>query len=158
MDEGPRRAWVRYPQPNARGSGFWVGLVAFLVPGIVVLVALVASETWFGSESAHVWIASAVMILVGALLVRRGIHKGRHAAYLRSDGVALDARIVHADRTGVEVGDVPVFRLVLEVAGPNGKYTATVDEVLPPERVSSAIGSTVRVRAHPNHERDVLIE
>ncbi len=158
MDEASRRAWVRYPQPHARGSGFWVGLLAFLLPGIAIILFLVASRTRFDSDSADTWIAAGVMIPVGALLVRRGIRKGRHAAYLRLRGIPLEARIVDADRTGVEIGDIPVFRLVLEVSGPRGTYTAMVDEVLPPERVSAAIGSLVRVRAHPDQQDDVLIE
>ena len=94
--------------------------------------------------------------LIGFPLLLHAIRKGRNAAFVLKYGIERLATVTNASRTGIEVHRLPLFHLTLEVDD-NGTYIASVDEVLAPEDVSAAIGSTVRVLVHPDDRTQVVI-
>jgi hypothetical protein len=103
------------------------------------------------------WCMAIVLTLIGFPLLLRGIRKGRNAAFLLKHGIERLATVTKASRTGQEIGLLPLFHLTLEVDDDSGTYIASVDEVLAPEDVSVAIGSTVRVLVHPDDRTQVVI-
>ncbi|MCA9642298.1 MAG: hypothetical protein KC492_16465, partial [Myxococcales bacterium] len=104
------------------------------------------------------WVSMIAFVVVGLLLVRRGLRKGNHAKWLRANGEVCSAAVIDAQRTGAEVGDIPLFSLTLEVEGATGKYKASVIALLPPETVALAVGSRVRVLVSPRDPKDVWLD
>ena len=152
----PPRRWTRSPQPSARGAGFNVGLIFGLI-GLALAVRLLVPGGFEDDEIGTAWLYVGGVFVVAIPLVVRGVRLGRHAAFLREHGLELVGRVTDANRTGIEIGDIPLFRLTLEIDGPSGPYTTTCDEVLPPEDVAAAIGSEVRVRANPSDPKEVIL-
>jgi hypothetical protein len=97
-------------------------------------------------------------LLVGILLVIGARSKAKHAAWLRTNGIPLTARIIHAERTGASTNDVPVYQFALQVAGPRGPYAATFDKLAPEHQVAMLIGEEVWVRANPANLQEVIPE
>ena len=97
-------------------------------------------------------------LVVGVGLVLGARAKGKRAAWLRTNGLSLTARIVNAQMTGTRINDVPVYRFVLQVMGPHGPYEASFTKLTPEHQVAMAMGREVRVRADPNKLQDVLLE
>lgn len=104
------------------------------------------------------WLSMIAFAVIGVLLVRRGLRKGSHAKWLRANGIPRSAEVIDAERTGAEIGDIPLFSLILQVETPTGKYRTSVVELLPPEKVELAIGSRVRVLVSPRDPKDVWLD
>jgi hypothetical protein len=99
-----------------------------------------------------------LLIVIGIVVIGRARAKAKRAAWLRTHGLALTARIVGAERTGTEINDVPVYRFVLQVAGPHGPYASSFNKLAPEHQVAMAIGREVRVRADPTKLDEVILE
>jgi hypothetical protein len=99
-----------------------------------------------------------VMFVVGVVTVVRARARGRHAAWLRVNGLPLTARIGGAQPTGTLINDVPVYRFSLQVAGPQGPYGATLDKLVPEHQIAMLLGQEVRVRANPAKLAEIIFE
>ena len=139
--------------------GFALGLpgVIMLVVGVVTLVASGRNGDDLIGGSVSLVIGG-VMTFVAVLMVVRARAKAKHAAWLRTNGLSLTARIVNAERTGTLINDVPVYRFILHVAGPQGPYQASFDKLAPEHEVARVLGQEVRVRANPGQLDDVILE
>jgi hypothetical protein len=82
----------------------------------------------------------------------------RRAAWLRTNGLSLLARVVDTELTGTSVNDVPLHRLRLRVAAPQGAYDAALEMLLPEHEVARLLGQDVRVRVAPDDPTDVMFE
>ncbi len=131
--------------------------VLFTLVSLGVSTAFIVNRSSEG-PSIFDWALVIGLGLIGLPLIRRGLKKGNHAAWLRAKGQPRCALVVDAQRTGAEVGDIPLFSLTLEIESPGGSYRAHVIELLPPENVQLAIGSRVRVLVSPRDRNDVWLE
>jgi hypothetical protein len=95
---------------------------------------------------------------IGLVVFVRGRAKGKRAAWLRVNGLPLQARIVDAGMTGTRINEIPVYQFVLQVAGPHGPYAASFTKLVPEHQVAMLMGQTVRVRADPAKLTDVILE
>ncbi len=142
------------------------GGIGILMGAILALVGLIELVVGAGVGIASDGIATGaingsiglVMLAIGIALIVRGRAKGRHAAWLRVHGLSLSARVVNAQRTGTQINDVPVYRFVLQVAGPAGPYSATFDKLTPEHEVAMVMGRDVRVRANPAKLSEIILE
>jgi len=103
-------------------------------------------------------IIGGVMIAIGLATALRASSKARHAAWLRIHGRSLSARVVDAQVTGMRVNNVPVYRLILEVADPNGPYRAAIRKLLLEHEVTLLLGREVHVRVDPSRRDDLILE
>ena len=132
----------------------FAGLVALLAGA----VPLVLSGGGFEAGGFVTSALGAVLLVAGILVVVAARNRGRHAAWLRTNGLSLQGRIVNAERTGTDINDVPVYRFIVQVAGPHGPYAATFDKLAPEHQVAVAMGRDVRVRANPGNLREIILE
>jgi len=98
------------------------------------------------------------MFVVGIVVAVRGRAKGKHAAWLRVNGVQLTARIMEARMTGTRINNVPLMRFILQVAGPQGPYAASFTKLVPAFQVAQLVGQQVRVRVNPAKLDDLVLE
>jgi hypothetical protein len=98
------------------------------------------------------------MLVGGIVYIARGRSRAKRARWLRAYGLSLTARIVSATPTGTRINRVPECRLSLQVAGPQGPYTASVDKLVPEHQLAQLIGGNVRVRADPGNLQEVILE
>ena len=147
---------------GAGAIGCLVGVIlgfTGLVLAVVGVATALATRDGFGDPGLVVLPAIGVVLLVvGVVVVLMARAKGKRAAWLRTNGLSLAARIVNAERTGTMINDVPVYRFILQVAGPNGPYPASFKKLTPEHEVAMAMGRDVRVRANPNKLDEVLLE
>ena len=147
---------------GAGAIGCLVGVIlgfTGLVLAVVGVATALATRDGFGDPGLVVLPAIGVLLLVvGVVVVLMARAKGKRAAWLRTNGLSLAARIVNAERTGTMINDVPVYRFILQVAGPNGPYPASFKKLTPEHEVAMAMGRDVRVRANPNKLDEVLLE
>lgn len=155
-------------QAAAQHAAASAGGVSLLIGGILALIGLIELAVGVGIAvfaDADGLVAGAinglvglVMIVIGVVLVLRGRAKGRRAGWLRLHGLSLGARIVNATMTGTRINDVPIFRFMLHVAGPQGPYQAAFDKLVPEHQVAMLLGRDVRVRANPTQLTEVILE
>ena len=98
------------------------------------------------------------LVVVGVILLVGARTKGKHAAWLRTNGVSLTARIINAQRTGTRINNVNMYRFTLQVAGPQGPYASSFTRLAPDHEVAAVVGREVRVRADPRKLEDVVLE
>ena len=152
-------------QRAAKGAGM-IGMIfgaALAFGGVITLLSglLPALLGGGGFMDVGVFITAGIggtLLVVGVGLILGARAKGKRAAWLRTNGLSLTARIVDVQQTGTMINNVPVYRFVLQVAGPRGPYAATFNKLAPPHQVAMAMGREVRVRADPNKLQDVLLE
>ena len=65
---------------------------------------------------------------------------------------------MNAQLTGTRINNVPVYRFMLQVAGPHGPYEASFNKLAPEHQVAAAMGQEVRVRANPGKLQEVILE
>ena len=132
------------------------GLVTLGMGVVMLLVTAPKGEDLFGLV---IPIAlGAALTLGGGFALFRARASAKRAAWLRTHGLSLPARIVGADRTGTEINDVPLYRLSLQVAGPHGPYLAAIEQLMNEHEVAGMLGQEVRVRADPAQLADVILE
>lgn len=143
--EGAKRAASR-----VRGSAG-----AFLA-----FMALVVGVPWIagGEGSSVVVVVAGVLLAIAVAMIVRARLKGRHAAWLRTHGLALTARVTGGQVTNSVLGDVPLLQLKLKVNAPTGAYDATCDKLVPAPHVVQMIGQVVGVRVNPNKPEEVIFE
>ncbi len=158
----PGREAARRAAASARRVGFLFG-AAFGIIGLLLLAVGVA--TCVASGEGLVDSGGVVSLALGGAVLAAGVvvslrarARGERAAWLRTSGLSLTARVVDAQRTGTSVNEVPVYRFVLQVAGPRGPYRATFDRLAPEHEVAKVMGQEVRVRAHPDRLDEVILE
>jgi hypothetical protein len=135
------------------------GILAVTGLGMAVIGLVVAIMSGdLGPETFITPGIGVVMLVGGAVTVVRARAKGRHAAWLRVNGIPLTARIASAQPTGTSINDVPVYRFSLQVAGPQGPYGATLDKLVPEHQIAMLLGQEVRVRANPGKLEEILFE
>lgn len=132
------------------------GVIA-LIAAVVALIASGFDENELAGSAIPLFIGVA-LTTVGIVIVIRARGKAKHAAWLRTHGLSLTARIVNVDRTGTEINDVPLYRFILQVAGPQGPYQASFNKLAPEHEVARVLGQEVRVRANPERLDDVVLE
>jgi hypothetical protein len=125
---------------------------------LVVGIVLVVTEPGDRAGGVVPAVLGGVFFTVGTVVALRARAKGRRAAWLRVNGLSLEARIVDAQTTGTEINDQPVMRFALQVAGPQGPYMASFTKLVPPHQVAMLMGRTVRVRANPGNLSEVILE
>jgi hypothetical protein len=155
MQEAGQRAAAR-----AGGIGCLVGVILAFVGLIELAIGLgiaIFSEAGIASGAANAGIGL-VMIVIGIFVVLRARAKGRHAMWLRTHGIPLQARIVNAQQTGTYINNVPQYQFALQVAGPNGPFAASFTKLAPEHEVAMLMGRDVRVRANPNNPSEVILE
>jgi hypothetical protein len=144
---------------SAGGVGLMVGgilmLVGLIETGVAVSVGLATGSVTNGAVNGFIGLA---LLGVGLSVLLRARGKGKRAAWLRVNGLPLQARIVNASLTGTRINNVPVFELALQVAGPHGPYAASFRKLLPEHQVAMLMGQTVRVRANPGKLDEVILE
>jgi hypothetical protein len=152
----------------ARRAASSAGRVGRLIGGILALVGLVEGGVGIAvavgvSDFTNPAIfvnggLGIVLFCIGVTIFLMARRKGKHAAWLRVSGLSLTARIMDAQMTGTRINNVPVFRFVLQVAGPQGPYAASFTKLVPSHQVATLVGSPVRVRANPSKLDDVILE
>lgn len=142
---------------SAAGVGLLIGVILALTGfglGIGGAVGLATS----GLESAPLAGIGGALFATGLVLFFRARAKGRRAAWLRINGLQLEARVVNASRTGTLINDVPVHLLTLQVMGSAGPYAATMKKLLPDFQVAQLMGRTIRVRVAPDDPQELILE
>ena len=136
--------------------------VALAFGGLITLLAgTVPALVTGGFGDPGVFITMGIggaLLIAGVAVVVGARRKGKHAAWLRTNGLSLTARIVNAQMTGTRINDVPVYRFMLQVAGPHGPYEASFSKLAPEHQVAAAMGQEVRVRANPGKLQEVILE
>lgn len=159
---------------SAGGLGLFVGGVLalmgaiFSIIGIASLVAANAASSMIpdaGGATAALDVGPLIFAVVGVVLLCAGIvvvlrarAAAKRAAWLRLNGLSLPARVVGAEMTGTRVNEVPVYRFVLQVAGPQGPYPSSFTKLMPEHMVARLMGSELRVRANPQNLQEVVLE
>lgn len=150
----------------AKRSAASAGRAGIVAGGVLAFCGLMqaAAAAAIGCGVGHVasirglgWLGL-VVFAVGVALVLRGRSRGKHAAWLRLNGVPLAARVVEARWTGVRINGVPLFRFDVQVAGPQGSYAASFRKLVPSRQAAALVGQPVRVRANPRKLDDVVQE
>jgi hypothetical protein len=139
-------------------AGGGVGIL-FVVLGLVCLgvgVAYTQSDTPL--EAIIPFVVGALFTVGGAMGFVHTRNKAKRAVWLRRNGLSLAARILGADKTGMEVGDTPVYSFVVEVAGPEGSYQASFSKLVPEHKVPAMLGTEVRVYADPDNLREIIVD
>lgn len=134
-----------------------LALVGLLEAGIAIPVGLAVGDLTNPAVLVNGGIG-VVMFTVGLVIALRGRAKGKHAAWLRVNGVQLTARIMDAQMTGTRINNVPLFRFILQVNGPQGPYAASFTKLVPSFQVPQLVGAQVRVRANPAKLDDLIVE
>jgi hypothetical protein len=146
---------------GAGAIGCMVG-VGLAFGGLITLIAgTVPALATGGFTDPGVFITMAiggVLLVVGVSLVLGARAKGKRAAWLRTNGLPLAARIVNAERTGTIINNVPVYRFILQVMGPHGPYAASFTKLAPEHQVAAVMGQDVRIRANPAKLDEVILE
>lgn len=145
---------------SAGGIGCAIGVILALVGLIELAVGIgiaVASDAGLVGGAINGGIG-VLMGIIGFVLVVRARAKGKHAAWLRTNGVSLVARVVDAQPTGTLINKVPVYRFTLQVSGPQGPYPASFDKLTPEHQVAMLMAREVRVRANPQKLAEVILE
>ena len=130
-------------------------LVALVEIVVGVVIALSTDDPLSGGINGGIGL---VLLCIGLVVFIKARAKGKRAAWLRVNGLQLQARIANASLTGTRINNVPVFELALEVAGPHGPYAASIRKLLPEHQVAMLMGQTVRVRANPAKLDEVILE
>ena len=146
----------------------WIGVLLggiLVATGVIVLALGVALATFSQGPSGLLdpgflgcGVPGLALSLGGAVVIWRAVQAGRHAAWLSTNGLSLEARVTSAEATGTAVNDVPQYRLSLQVAGPKGSYAASVTRLMREHQIAALLGSTVRVRANPEKLEDLALE
>ena len=144
---------------SAGGVGSLLGGILILVGvveiGVGVVVGVMSRDLISGGINGGIGL---LMLCTGLAVFVTARAKGKRAAWLRVNGVQLQAQIVNASLTGTRINNVPVFDIVLQVAGQHGPYAATIRKLIPSHQVAMLIGQTVRVRANPSKLDEVILE
>lgn len=149
---------ARRAAAGARGlTGLWA-LFVVIGGGTFALGIAVAMGTVAGDAAWPYLVMGAPIFLMGAAGLVLGRRAGRRAAWIRGQGLSLEARVLEATPTGAEVGDVPVMRFAVEVVGPRGPYRASFHRLATAVDATRLVGSVVRVRAAPDRLTDILLE
>jgi hypothetical protein len=152
-------------QRAASGAGL-IGLIfggALAFGGLITLASGLLPALLGGGGFADVGVfitmgIGGTLLVVGVVVILGARARGKHAAWLRTNGVPLTARIVNVEQTGTMINNVPVYRFILQVMGPHGAYAASFNKLTPPHQVAMAMGREVRVRANPNKLQEVILE
>jgi hypothetical protein len=144
---------------SAGGVGCMIGAILMLVSlveiGVGVAIGLASDDWTTGAINGGIGV---VLLGVGLTVFLVARAKGKRAAWLRVNGVPLQARIVNASLTGTRINNVPVFQFALQVEGPHGPYAASFRKLVPEHQVAMLMGQTVRVRANPTKLDEVILE
>ena len=145
---------------SAGGIGVLLGGIFAFTGIICVISAVVIVLTSDDGPLAAIvpGLLGLVFTVVGLVIALRGVAKGKRASRLRLHGISLPARVAGASATGTSINDVPVMRLQLQVQGPRGPYTATIDKLMPEHQVAMIMGQELRIRADPQTLTDVVLE
>lgn len=144
---------------SAGGVGCMVGAILMLVAlveiGVGVTIGLSTGDWTNGAVNGGIGFA---LLCVGLVVFIRARAKGKRAAWLRVNGLRLQARITNAAMTGTRINNVPIFEFALQVAGPHGPYAASFRKLVPEHQVAMLMGQTVNVRANPAKLDEVILE
>lgn len=143
-------------QEAARRAASSAGNIGTILGGSLALAGLM--QLPFVGMSAANLVIGAALLIIGLVMVARARTKGKHAAWLRTNGLPLTGRIINAQPTGTRINSVPVYRFALQMAGPQGPYAAMFEKLVPEHQVALLIGGEVRVRANPNNLQEVIPE
>jgi hypothetical protein len=103
-------------------------------------------------------LVGAVVLAIGVPVTISGRATQKRTAWIQANGIARTARVLDAERTGMEEGDEPIYELRLELDGPGGTYTTTTRRIIPEHQLALLINKEVRVRVHPENRSEVVIE
>lgn len=120
-----------------------------------IFLGLFGLPTFFASRGAPLvirLIVPAIFGILGFAIAGRSYTKGKSAAWLRTNGIPLTARILSVRLSRDS------YRFTVEVAGPQGPYTATFDALVPSGEATHLIGTQIRVRAKPSNLRKLISE
>jgi hypothetical protein len=104
------------------------------------------------------WAIVIVCLFLGWLITSIGFDNRRKAEFIKARGSPLIARITAVEGTTARIGSVPIYRLVLEVAGPNGPYRAEAHKALHANEVNAMVGKTLHVLANPENPTEIMVE
>jgi hypothetical protein len=153
--QAARRAAARAGSMG-RLVGFILGATGLMLAGTSVIVGRAAG---FDNPGSFMNLVVGVGLVVAAVvLVVRARAKGERATWLRTNGVPLSARILRAEATNMTVNRIPVYRLGLQVAGPQGPFQVSVDKLMREHEVTTALGREIRLWANPNKLSEFLLE
>ncbi|MBX7193731.1 MAG: hypothetical protein K1X94_16870 [Sandaracinaceae bacterium] len=96
-----------------------------------------------------------IMGAVGYGLIKRS----REAAWLRQNGISAMGQIREMNGTGTRINGVPLMKLVVSYASPQGPQNASTDMLMPLHlQMRLQPGATVPIRIHPQDPTKVVIE
>jgi hypothetical protein len=133
------------------------GAVGLLLLGVGVLIVTQASRADLVGGLIPLGLGT-VFFVAGLAQFVRGRAQGKHAAWLRMNGLACTARVTNASPTGVLINHVPVYLFTLQVNGPQGPYSASFKKLAREHEVGMILGREVRVRANPTELTDLILE
>lgn len=142
---------------SAAGIGLLTGII-LLLTGIGLSIGGGLAVKDAGSEGLPLLGVGGALVIVGLGLVVRARTKGKRAAWLRVNGISLEARVLRVAHSGTEINDVPLQVITLQVMGNAGPYTATIKKLLPDFQVAAIMGQTLRVRVAPDNPQELLLE
>jgi hypothetical protein len=133
-----------------------------MLGGAVVMLLLFFGvrdgSTPTGFDLVIYWGLLILLLFLGWLITSIGFDNRRKAAFIKARGTPLIARITAVEGTTARIGSVPIYRLVLEVAGPNGPYRAEAHKALHANEVSAMVGKTLHVLANPDNPTEIMVE
>jgi hypothetical protein len=85
--------------------------------------------------------------------------RSREAALLRQNGIAARGQIRSLSATGTSINDVPLMRIDVSDASPQGPRQATSEMLVPLHLQMQLVpGATVPIRVHPQDPTKIMIE
>jgi hypothetical protein len=148
----------------ASRAGGWAPVVSGLATALFgVLMIFVGVTRSFHNLTLGVY--SPINIFVGCACLTGGLgvaaytHKmGKEAAWLRTNGIPLEARILACEHNEGWIRK-EIYRYTVEVAGPQGPYQTTFDRrTLSWGEWELPVGGEIRVRAKPSNLFEVIAE
>lgn len=95
---------------------------------------------------------------LGYVITLVGIDNRKQALRVKASGIPLLARVARVEGTSTKIGHLPVYKLILEVSGPNGPYSAEAHKTLHAHEASAMVGRTLPVLADPEKPTEVFFE
>jgi hypothetical protein len=155
-EESVKRVAANVNSTSFAGGGLGIVFAVLGLGCLGVGVAMTQSDSPF--EAIISFATGALFTVGGTMGFVHARKKAKRAVWLRRNGLSLTARILGADKTGMEVGDTPVYSFVVEVAGPEGSYQASFSKLVPEHKVPVMLGTEVRVYADPDNLREIIVD
>lgn len=146
--------------PAPIGTWLIVGPLFLAIAGIVIIPLSSARQRGYADTSDLVISSACVLLLLllGVPLTLSGLSSRRRITFLRQHGHARRARVIQIEGTTSAVGDIPIYALTLELAGPAGPYRVRVNKALHAPAAAAIVGQSLNILASPSDPTDAILD